>query len=67
MGFSKVPVTLMDDGVSIPTEMIAGSVAIRGIHPKEGASSQGAQDTRRLRGDGFDTIQPVSGWFMYLT
>lgn len=67
MGFSKVPVTLMDDGVSIPTEMIAGSVAIKGIHPKDGATSQGAQDTRRLRGDGFDTIQPVSGWFMYLT
>ncbi|KAK3692611.1 hypothetical protein B0T22DRAFT_369012 [Podospora appendiculata] len=50
MGFIKVPVTLVDDGVAIPTEMVAGSVGMR---------------VRRGRWDGYDTLQPESGWFMY--
>lgn len=66
MGFSKVPVTLMNDGVIIPTEMVAGSVAIKAVQSRsEPPPSEGG--VRKSRGGVFDTIQPESGWFMYLT
>ncbi|CAJ2509861.1 Uu.00g057610.m01.CDS01 [Anthostomella pinea] len=58
-GFTKVPVTLLDDGVAIPTEMVAGSVAIKASRPEE--------TLRAERGGGNDTIQPEIGWFMYKT
>ncbi|KAK3357607.1 hypothetical protein B0T25DRAFT_452522 [Lasiosphaeria hispida] len=52
MGFSKVPVTLVNNGIEIPTEMVAGSVG-------------GSGGLYRQRWDGYDTLQPESGWFMY--
>ena len=64
MGFTKMPVTLWDGGLSIPTEMLAGSVGIRGVHPRDGPSEGGQ---RQPQWDGFDTIQPESGWFMWRT
>ncbi|KAN0069278.1 protein of unknown function (DUF4419) domain containing protein [Elaphomyces granulatus] len=50
MGFTKVPVILLDGGFPTFTEIVAGSVAIR------------AESTS---GDVLDTIQPEVGWFMY--
>jgi hypothetical protein len=59
MGFGKVPVTLWDNGVELPTEMVAGSVAMRARRWEEGQGGEG-------RGrDGLDTLQPELGWFMY--
>ncbi|KAI1772466.1 hypothetical protein F4818DRAFT_173078 [Hypoxylon cercidicola] len=58
-GFTKVPVTLLKEGVEIPTEMVAGSVAIRVFRSKEAAP------VRRSAGN--DTVQPEVGWFMYKT
>ncbi|KAM7207358.1 protein of unknown function (DUF4419) domain containing protein [Naviculisporaceae sp. PSN 640] len=63
VGFVKVPVTLWDDGVRIETEMVAGSVAIE-VLKGEGRSS-GRSTPGRHRWEGYDTIQPQSGWFMY--
>jgi hypothetical protein len=63
MGFSKVPVTLLDDGVPIATEMVAGSVAIR-LRRSADVTSPSA---RSSKWHGFDTVQPESGWFMYKT
>ncbi|KAK3333908.1 hypothetical protein B0T19DRAFT_140629 [Cercophora scortea] len=71
VGFTKVPVTLVDDGVVIPTEMVAGSVGLRVRRSVEGdgeaEETAGAGDAlrARVRWDGFDTVQPESGWFMY--
>ncbi|XXG96524.1 hypothetical protein Hte_002807 [Hypoxylon texense] len=58
-GFTKVPVTLLKEGVEIPTEMVAGSVAIRVFRSKDAAP------VRRSAGN--DTVQPEVGWFMYKT
>lgn len=68
MGFIKAPVTLLDDGVKIPTEMLAGSVAVT-VSKSGGEYGPGLLE--RYGGDedgvwaGFDTVQPRSGWFMY--
>ncbi|KAK1827894.1 hypothetical protein QBC39DRAFT_163153 [Podospora conica] len=59
MGFVKVPVTLWDNGVQVPTEMVAGSVGMRVRRWEEG---QGGEGSGR---DGLDTLQPEAGWFMY--
>lgn len=70
MGFSKVPVNLVDMGNVIPTEMIAGSVALKGVRPADAALSSSSSTVHGKvsgKSDGFDTIQPVSGWFMYRT
>lgn len=58
MGFGKVPVTLWDHGVEVPTEMVAGSVAMRVGRWEEG----GLEGRGR---EGLDTLQPELGWFMY--
>ncbi|KAI1412898.1 hypothetical protein F5Y13DRAFT_38976 [Hypoxylon sp. FL1857] len=64
-GFAKVPVTLLDNGLEIPTEMVAGSMAIRAFRPKETAGACSRPQMRRSAGN--DTIQPEVGWFMYKT
>ncbi|KAI2626673.1 hypothetical protein GGR54DRAFT_480238 [Hypoxylon sp. NC1633] len=64
-GFAKVPVTLMSDGIEIPTEMVAGSMAIRAFRSKEIAHAGDKPPMRRSSGS--DTIQPEVGWFMYKT
>ena len=69
MGFSKVPVTLIDNGKEIPTEMLAGSVGVR-VRRSEGSREStpegpGRGTVSQQRWNGFDTIQPESGWFMY--
>ncbi|KAL2821139.1 hypothetical protein BJX63DRAFT_257592 [Aspergillus granulosus] len=51
MGFTKVPVKLLDNGRPIKTEMLAGSVA--------------TQVTKQSMEGKLDTVQPVSGWFIY--
>jgi hypothetical protein len=58
-GFTKVPVTLVQGVVEIPTEMIAGSIGIRATRAKE---QDKADETRPL---GLDTLQPEVGWFIY--
>lgn len=72
VGFSKVPVTLLNQGVKIPTEMVAGSVGIKVRKFEEGGDSPISSPTAessgglyRQRWDGYDTLQPESGWFMY--
>ena len=67
IGFTKVPVTLLDDGLTIPAEMIAGSLAMRASAAptecvKGGAVSVPGPDRRPI-----DTLRPVTGWFMYKT
>ncbi|KAI0386201.1 hypothetical protein F5Y04DRAFT_117529 [Hypomontagnella monticulosa] len=64
-GFTKVPVTLLNDGVEIPTEMVAGSMAIRAFRSKEVVHAGNGPQIRRSAGN--DTIQPEVGWFMYKT
>ncbi|KAK3313889.1 hypothetical protein B0H66DRAFT_567286 [Apodospora peruviana] len=87
MGFTKVPVTLLDNGVRIPTEMVAGSVGIgvrksvRSSAPVGGdeesfgsrrslvansVDSPTRSSYHRHRWEGYDNIQPETGWFMYL-
>ncbi|OTB08464.1 hypothetical protein M426DRAFT_7779 [Hypoxylon sp. CI-4A] len=58
-GFARVPVTLLADGLEIPTEMVAGSMAIKALRSKE--------TNQARRNAGCDTIQPEVGWFMYKT
>ncbi|KAI1505511.1 hypothetical protein F5X99DRAFT_415942 [Biscogniauxia marginata] len=63
-GFTKVPVTLLNDGIAIQTEMVAGSMAIKTLTPKDSIHSND-KPTRRSAEN--DTIQPEVGWFMYKT
>lgn len=93
MGFVKVGVTLWDDGVGVPAEMVAGSVGIRVLKGEGGGMVEGGESDGGERGygygdvlssspkefsggsvgrsrswhrwEGYDTIQPESGWFMY--
>ncbi|KAI1384673.1 uncharacterized protein F4822DRAFT_369852 [Hypoxylon trugodes] len=64
-GFTKVPVTLLDDGIEIPTEMVAGSMAMRAFRSKDAVYAGGRTPMRRSAGN--DTVQPEMGWFMYKT
>ncbi|KAK6952952.1 hypothetical protein Daesc_005249 [Daldinia eschscholtzii] len=76
-GFSKVPVTLLRDGIEIPTEMVAGSVAIRAFRAKEVVNNNNNDSNNACgrpppqmmmrRSAGNDTIQPEVGWIMYKT
>lgn len=52
-----MPVTLLDNSVEIPTMMIAGSVGVK--ISSSGELLHGKDET------GLDTVQPVSGWWMY--
>jgi hypothetical protein len=65
MGFVKVPVTLVESGVGRSCEMVAGSLGIKARRWEE-EGLEGDGDAGRGRGrEGYDTIQPESGWFMY--
>ena len=66
IGFTKVPVTLLDDGLAIPAEMIAGSVAMR-ASSSLASPSQKDGDVQTSARPVVDTIQPEVGWFMYKT
>lgn len=68
MGFTKTPVTLMDNGKRIRTEMMAGSVGMRLSKSMPGLGPESPMTpgrSGRQRWDGYDTIQPEIGWFMY--
>ncbi|KAK7751603.1 hypothetical protein SLS62_006428 [Diatrype stigma] len=68
IGFTKVPVTLLDDGLAIPAEMVAGSVAMRAsASGPVGSSLRGGGDLPSSGRPVIDTIQPEVGWFMYKT
>ncbi|KAK8103197.1 hypothetical protein PG984_016343 [Apiospora sp. TS-2023a] len=55
-GFTKVPVHLIDNGIEIEAEMIAGSVGVNCT----GSGKPSADGTV-----GLDTMQNHLGWFMY--
>ena len=55
-GYGSVPVTVVDNGVEFEATMIAGSVAIKGTSSGEPLKSGQP---------GLDTMQPVSGWWMF--
>lgn len=55
-GWSKVPVTVDDNGVIIKTEMIAGSVGI--------SCAASGDETEEGKID-LDTMQPETGWYIY--
>jgi hypothetical protein len=65
-GFARVPVTLLDMGREIRTEMVAGSVGvrIRRWEEEQGGEGKGGEVEGQRRWEGFDTLQPESGWFM---
>lgn len=68
-GFTKVPVTLLDNGLPIPTEMIAGSMALK-VSWSQGRTNEDTAEPRRAGSPkwlGNDQIQPEVGWFMYKT
>lgn len=62
MGFVKVPVTLVDQGTEVKTELVAGNVGMRVVRGEEGEEGEMV----RQRWEGYDTVRPESGWFMYL-
>ncbi len=57
-GYGSVPVHIDDDGHEFETTMIAGSVGIKGT-----SSGRPLQDGQT----GLDTMQPVTGWWIYET
>lgn len=63
-GFASVPVLIDNNGVKIKSRMVAGSVGI-----KVWSSGEPMEDYQRAFPDeplyGDDSIQPVSGWWMY--
>jgi hypothetical protein len=59
-GYTTVPVELDDNGTKYHTVMVAGSVAYNVTSSREAASMISDDSSRTL-----DTIQPVSGWWMY--
>lgn len=56
-GYASVPVKVDDNGTMYETRMVAGSVGY------EAVSIDGARNTRS--GAELDTVQPLSGWWMY--
>lgn len=64
IGFTKVPVVLFEEGIAVPTEMIAGSMAMRASKSADSINVNSQRDTTRAA---IDTIQPEIGWFMYKT
>jgi hypothetical protein len=63
-GFTKVPVTLLKMGVKVPTEMVAGSVGMRVRKWEEDKVESKKSPTGDQRWEGYNTLQPASGWFM---
>ncbi|KAI1324268.1 hypothetical protein F5Y16DRAFT_310150 [Xylariaceae sp. FL0255] len=60
VGFCKVPVTLLYNGVEVPSEIIAGSMGIRTFRERGDGDERAAE-----RESGLDTTQPLAGWFLY--
>ncbi|BCR84702.1 DUF4419 domain-containing protein [Aspergillus chevalieri] len=56
-GYASVPVKLNDNGMEYDTMMLAGMIGIQAS--SSGQLLEGASET------GLDSIQPVSGWWMY--
>ena len=57
-GYTTVPVKINDNGFKFMSRMIAGSVGMK--YTRSG--KQGAGGT-----EGLDTLQPATGWFLYMT
>lgn len=55
-GHVSVPVKVIEHGKKVDTKMVAGSVGIAAISSGEPQAGSKA---------GLDTLQPVSGWWMY--
>ncbi|KAK0630760.1 hypothetical protein B0T17DRAFT_461842, partial [Bombardia bombarda] len=66
MGFVKVPVTLLDNSRPIPTEMVAGSVGMR-VRKADEKGDDNSYGSYGQPWEGYDTVQPETGWFMYKT
>ncbi|KAK3695834.1 hypothetical protein B0T22DRAFT_373112 [Podospora appendiculata] len=74
-GSSGVPVTVVYYGAQTPTRMVAGSVGIQATTKDDANSSSPASSSQPSSaqddpGDGpelRDTIQPVSGWWIFST
>ncbi|KAK4190374.1 hypothetical protein QBC35DRAFT_377960 [Podospora australis] len=69
MGFVTVPVTLVDGGEKISTEMVGGLVGIEAVEgggDGDWVMEEGRGDGRREMGRK-DTLKPVMGWVMYKT
>lgn len=62
LGASSVPVKVDDNGVPYETQMLAGMV---GIQATSSGQMLDNSYTRDPTGPGLDTLQPVSGWWMY--
>jgi len=56
-GYASVPVKLDDNGTIYDCEMVAGSVGVR--LTSSGENLEGKEEK------GIDTLQPVSGWWIY--
>jgi hypothetical protein len=73
VGFVSVPVTVNDNGMIHHTKMLAGSFGIEAksssVPKSDGSEDPQAQGNSTseegTHAAGLDTIQPVSGWFMY--
>ncbi|KAI0144370.1 hypothetical protein GGR57DRAFT_333396 [Xylariaceae sp. FL1272] len=81
VGYVSVPVTVNDNGCKIKTRMVAGSVGIaasssgdkldtsrthaRGYHFLGGQMQPATVEPEVGDATGQDTLQPVSGWWMY--
>jgi hypothetical protein len=70
-GSSSVPVIVDDDGKLYDTLMVAGSVGVEVsasggdvLPPKPNPWNR---DGEKVKGNGMDTLQPISGWWMFDT
>jgi hypothetical protein len=59
-GYTTVPVLLNDNGIQYNTVMVAGSVGYKVTSSIDAVVDAPNKTPRTL-----DTIQPVSGWWMY--
>lgn len=65
-GFAFVPVTVDDNGTIYNTKMIAGSVGIQASSSGQMLSERNNRGTdEAMAAPGLDTLQPVTGWWMY--
>ena len=66
-GFASVPVVLDDNGEKHDTTMLAGSIGLEARRSGNPADEFNGQDAGQpgKQDSGLNTVQPVSGWFMY--
>ncbi|KAF1943610.1 hypothetical protein EJ02DRAFT_432988 [Clathrospora elynae] len=62
-GFASVPVKVNDNGTTYHTKMIAGAIGIQAT--SSGGLGAEGDEPGAAEGDKLDTLQPLSGWFMY--